>query len=62
MYYNFRIQECLPSVCALRLDQSSPTFQKLKNFFKNFFLSLEHLKLRKIAIIPHADYYEFKKD
>ena len=43
----------------------SPAFQKLKSFFKNIFISLEHLKLRKrkIAdIIPHAGYYEFKKD
>ena len=43
----------------------SPVFQKLKSFFKNIFISLEHLELRKrkIAdIIPHTGYYEFKKD
>ena len=43
----------------------SPAFRKLKSFFKNIFIGLEHLELRKrkIAdIIPHAGYYEFKKD
>ena len=38
---------------------------KLKSFFKNIFISLENLKLRKrkiVDIIPHAGYYEFKKD
>ena len=43
----------------------SPAFQKLKSFFKNIFIGLEHLKLkkRKIAdIIPHVGYYKFKKD
>ena len=43
----------------------SPAFRKLKSFFKNIFISLKHLELRKrkIAdIIPHAGYYEFKKD
>ena len=43
----------------------SPAFQKLKGFFKNIFISLAHLELRKrkIAdIIPHAGYYEFVKD
>ena len=43
----------------------SPAFQKLKSFFKNIFISLEHLELRKrkIAdIIPCTGYYEFKKD
>ena len=40
----------------------SPVFWKLKSFFKNTFISLAHLELRKrkIAdIIPHAGYYEF---
>lgn len=52
-------------VRALRLDPSSPAFRKLKSFFKNVFIGLEHLKLRKrrIAdIIPRAGFYEFKKD
>ena len=43
----------------------SPAFQKLKSFFKNIFISLEHLELRKrkIAdIIPRTGYYESKKD
>ena len=43
----------------------SPVFRKLKSFFKNIFIGLEHLELRKrkIAdIIPHAGYYEFKQD
>ena len=43
----------------------SPAFQKLKSFFKNIFISLEHLKLRKrkIAdIIPHVGYYKFKNN
>ena len=42
-----------------------PVFQKLKSFFKNIFISLKHLELRKRKIadvIPHAGYYEFKKD
>ena len=42
----------------------SPVFQKLKSFFKNIFISLVHLELRKRKIpdiIPHAGYYEFKK-
>lgn len=52
-------------VRALRLDASSPAFRKLKNFFKNVFIGLEHLKLRKrkvTDIIPRAGYYEFKKE
>ena len=52
-------------VRSLRLDPSSPAFRKLKSFFKNVFIGLEHLKLRKrrIAdIIPRAGFYEFKKD
>ena len=43
----------------------SPAFRKLKSFFKNIFISLKHLELRKRKIadvIPHAGYYEFKKD
>ena len=43
----------------------SPVFQKLKSFFKNIFISLKHLELRKRKIanvIPCAGYYKFKKD
>ena len=43
----------------------SPVFRKLKSFFKNIFISLKHLELRKRKIadvIPRAGYYEFKKD
>ena len=43
----------------------SPVFRKLKNFFKNIFIGLKHLELRKrniVDVIPHAGYYEFKKD
>ncbi|KIM61403.1 hypothetical protein SCLCIDRAFT_25891 [Scleroderma citrinum Foug A] len=43
----------------------SPAFRKLKSFFKNIFISLKHLELRKRKIadvIPRAGYYEFKKD
>ena len=43
----------------------SPAFQKLKSFFKNIFIGLKHLELRKRKIadvIPHASYNEFKKD
>ena len=43
----------------------SPVFRKLKSFFKNIFISLKHLELRKRKIadvIPCAGYYEFKKD
>ena len=41
----------------------SPAFRKLKSFFKNIFISLKHLELRKRKIadvIPRAGYYEFK--
>ena len=44
---------------------TSPAFQKLKSFFKNIFIGLKHLELkkRKIAdVIPCTGYYEFKKD
>ena len=47
------------------IEIMSPAFQKLKSFFKNIFISLEHLKLRKrkIAdIIPHVGYYKFKNN
>ena len=43
----------------------SPAFQKLKSFFKNIFISLKHLELRKreiVDVIPRTGYYEFKKD
>ena len=43
----------------------SPAFRKLKSFFKNIFIGLKHLELRKrkvVDVIPHAGYYEFKKD
>ena len=43
----------------------SPAFRKLKNFFKNIFIGLKHLELRKrkiVDVIPHAGYYKFKKD
>ena len=43
----------------------SPAFQKLKSFFKNIFIGLKHLELRKRKIadvIPCTGYYEFKKD
>jgi len=52
-------------VRALKLDASSPAFRKLKSFFKNVFIGLEHLKLRKrkiTDIIPRAGYYEFRKE
>ena len=42
----------------------SPAFRKLKSFFKNIFIGLKHLELRKrkIAdIIPCTGYYESKK-
>ena len=42
----------------------SPAFWKL-SFFKNIFIGLKHLELRKrkiVDIIPRAGYYEFKKD
>ena len=41
----------------------SPAFQKLKSFFKNIFIGLKHLELRKRKIadvIPCAGYYKFK--
>ena len=44
---------------------TSPAFRKLKSFFKNIFIGLKHLELRKrkiVDVIPHAGYYEFKKD
>ena len=44
---------------------TSPAFRKLKIFFKNIFISLKHLELRKrkiVDVIPRAGYYEFKKD
>ena len=43
----------------------SPVFQKLKSFFKNIFIGLKHLELRKrkiVDVIPHTSYYKFKKD
>ena len=43
----------------------SPAFRKLKSFFKNIFIGLKHLELRKrkiVDVIPCAGYYEFKKD
>ena len=43
----------------------SPAFRKLKSFFKNIFIGLKHLELRKRKIadvIPRAGYNEFKKD
>ena len=43
----------------------SPAFRKLKSFFKNIFIGLKHLELRKRKIadvIPCAGYNEFKKD
>ncbi|KIM53587.1 hypothetical protein SCLCIDRAFT_31806 [Scleroderma citrinum Foug A] len=43
----------------------SPAFRKLKSFFKNIFIGLKHLELRKRKIadvIPRAGYYKFKKD
>ncbi|KIM55815.1 hypothetical protein SCLCIDRAFT_30079 [Scleroderma citrinum Foug A] len=43
----------------------SPAFQKLKSFFKNIFIGLKHLELRKrkiVDVIPRTGYYEFKKD
>ena len=43
----------------------SSAFRKLKGFFKNIFIGLKHLKLRKrkiVDVIPHAGYYELKKD
>ena len=43
----------------------SPAFRKLKSLFKNIFISLKHLELRKrkiVDIIPRTGYYEFKKD
>ena len=44
---------------------TSPAFQKLMSFFKNIFIGLKHLELRKRKIadvIPCTGYYEFKKD
>ena len=41
---------------TMDIEVMSPAFQKLKSFFKNIFISLAHLELRKrkIAdIIPH---------
>ena len=49
--------------CGHRI--TSPAFRKLKSFFKNIFIGLKHLELRKRKIadvIPCAGYYEFKKD
>ena len=43
----------------------SPVFRKLKSIFKNIFIGLKHLELRKRKIadvIPRAGYNEFKKD
>ena len=43
----------------------SPAFRKLKSFFKNIFIGLKHLELRKrkiVDVIPRTGYYEFKKD
>ena len=43
----------------------SPAFRKLKSFFKNIFIGLKHLELRKRKIadvIPCTGYYKFKKD
>ena len=43
----------------------SPAFRKLKSFFKNIFIGLKHLELRKrkiVDVIPCTGYYEFKKD
>ena len=43
----------------------SPVFRKLKSFYKNIFIGLKHLELRKRKIadvIPHAGYYKFMKD
>ena len=44
---------------------TSPAFRKLKSFFKNIFMGLKHLELRKRKIadvIPRAGYNKFKKD
>ena len=44
---------------------TSPVFRKLKSFFKNIFIGLKHLELRKRKIadvIPCTGYYKFKKD
>ena len=44
---------------------TSPAFRKLMSFFKNIFIGLKHLELRKRKIadvIPCTGYYEFKKD
>ena len=41
----------------------SPVFQKLKSFFKNIFIGLKHLELRKrkiVDVIPCTGYYKFK--
>ena len=43
----------------------SPVFRKLKSFFKNIFIGLKHLELRKrkiVDVIPRAGYNKFKKD
>ena len=43
----------------------SPPFRKLKSFFKNIFIGLKHLELRKrkiVDVIPCTGYYKFKKD
>ncbi|KAL4065381.1 Piwi-domain-containing protein [Scleroderma citrinum] len=51
-------------VRALRLDASSPAFRKLKSFFKNVFVGLDHLKQRRkriTDIIPRGGHYEFTK-
>ena len=43
----------------------APGFRKLKSFFKNIFIGLKHLELRKrkiVDVIPHAGYYKFIKD
>lgn len=48
-----------------RFNALSSMFYKLKSFFKNTLISLEHLKLKKrkiTDIILHVGYYEFKKD
>ena len=43
----------------------SPALRKLKSFFKNIFIGLKHLELRKrkiVDVIPRAGYNKFKKD
>lgn len=53
------------NIRALKLDESSPSFRKLKSFFKNVFIGFSHLKNRRKKIqnlIPAAGFHEFQKE